>query len=249
MVYPSSSSLPLKLELLDDEIHIWCANLDQFATGLNGFIQTLSLDEQKRAQRFYFERDRQRFILGRGVLRTILAVYLSIEPNQIQFSYGKNGKPALDGTHGKGALHFNLSHSEGMALYAFTRSGEIGLDIEYIRKIPEMEPIAEQLFSARERAAFRALPESKKNEAFFNCWTRKEAFIKAIGDGLSQPLDEFDVSLTPGEPARLLRIEGDSKAASRWLIQELKLAPGFAAAFAVERQNWRLSCWQWWPLV
>jgi 4'-phosphopantetheinyl transferase len=108
-----------------------------------------------------------------------------------------------------------------------------------------MGPIAERFFSIKENAVFRALPESKKKEAFFNCWTRKEAFIKAIGDGLSRPLDKFDVSLVPGEPSRLLRIEGDSKAASAWTIQELKPAFGFAAAIAVEARRWQLHCWQW----
>jgi len=138
-----------------------------------------------------------------------------------------------------------LSQSDGLALYAFTRDREIGVDIEHIRDISEMEQIAEQFFSARENAVFRTLPKSKKKEAFFNCWTRKEAFIKAIGEGLSWPLDSFDVSLIPGEPARLLKIEGDSKAASRWSIQDLKPAFGFAAAFAVKGRSGRVHCWQW----
>jgi len=203
------------------------------------------MDERMRAERFHFERDRKRFIVRRGILRTILGCYLSIEPSRLRFCYGKNGKPALADTSGKGRIRFNLSHSEGLALVAFTRDREIGVDIEHIRDISEMEQIAERFFSVREYTVFRVLPKSKKKEAFFNCWVRKEAFTKAIGDGLSWPLDKFDVSLILGESARLLRIEGDSKGASRWSIQDLKPASGFAAAFAVEGRSGRLHCWQW----
>jgi 4'-phosphopantetheinyl transferase len=138
-----------------------------------------------------------------------------------------------------------MSDSEGLALYAFTRDHEVGVDVERIRDIPEMDQIAERFFSTRENAIFRELPESKKKEAFFNCWTLKEAFIKAIGDGLHCPLDKFEVSLVPGEPANLLSIEGDSRAAARWSIQELKPSCGFAAAFAVEERSYQLHCWQW----
>jgi 4'-phosphopantetheinyl transferase len=198
-----------------------------------------------RAERFHFEHDRKRFIVARGILRTILGWYLGVEHSRLQFCYRKNGKPALADTFGKGRIHFNLSHSEGLALYAFTRDREIGVDIEYIHDLSEMDQIAERFFSTGENNVFRELPESKKKEAFFRCWTCKEAFIKAIGDGLSHPLDKFDVSSVPGEPARLLGIEGDAKAASRWTIQELKPASGFAAAFAAEGRRWRLRCWQW----
>lgn len=245
MPFPLFSPPPLNLELAPDEIHVWYASLDHPVPRFQGLAQLLSSDERMKAERFHFEKDRKHFIVGRGILRTILGCYLSVEPSRLRFSYGKNGKPALADTFSKGTIHFNMSDSEGVALYAFTQEREIGVDIEHIRDIPEMEQIAEQFFSARENAIFRALPKGKKKEAFFKCWTRKEAFIKATGDGLSRPLGKFDVSLVPGEPARLLRIEGDSKRASRWTIQELKLASGFAAAFAVEGRRWRLRCWQW----
>jgi 4'-phosphopantetheinyl transferase len=142
-------------------------------------------------------------------------------------------------------LHFNLSHSNGVALFAFARDYEIGVDIEKVRDIAEMEQIAIGFFSPKEYRFFRELPENMKKEAFFNCWTRKEAFIKAIGAGLSYPLNKFDVSLAPGQPARLMEIEGNSKAISRWCIQELKPTIGFVAAFAIEKCNWRLNCWHW----
>ena len=245
MLSPSLSPLPLDIELPTNEIHVWCASLDQPVSRFQRQKKLLSPDESIRAERFYFEIDRKRFIACHGILRTILGFYLGIEPSALQFCYGKNGKPALVDAFGNGTIHFNISRSEGLALFAFTRGREIGVDIEHIRDIPEMEQIAERFFSAKENGAFRTLPESKKKEAFFNCWTRKEAFIKAIGEGLSYPLDKFVVSMVPGEPARLLRIEEDSKGASRWSIQDLKPAPGYAAAFAVEGQSCPLHCWQW----
>ena len=236
---------PLDLDLVTNEIHVWCASLDQAVSRLHRLRQTLSMDERMRAERFRFEQDRTRFIVSRGILRTILGRYLNVEPGRLQFCYGKNGKPMLADTFGKRTIFFNMSDSEGIALYAFSRDGEIGVDIEKICDNPERDQIADQICSVRESAVFRALPETMKKEAFFNCWTRKEAFVKAIGDGLCSPLDKFDVSIVPGESARLLRIEGDSKGASRWSIQDLKPAYGFAAAFAIGRRSWQLRCWRW----
>ncbi len=245
MFSPSFRPSPLDLELKTDEIHVWCASLDQPVSQFQRLRQTLSVDEGTTAERFHFERDRKRFNAGRGILRTILGWYLGVEPSRLQFYYREDGKPALADTFGKGRIHFNLSHSEGLALYAFTRDREIGVDIEYIHELSEMDQIAERFFSVKENAVFRTLPKSKKKEAFFRCWTCKEAFIKAIGDGLSHPLDKFDVSLVPGEPARLLSVEGYSKAASRWTIQELRPGSDFVAAFAIEGRSSQLHCWQW----
>ena len=244
MPFPFFSHPPLDLELKTDEIHVWRASLDQSISQSRRLRKILSMDERIRAERFHFEQDRKRFIVGRGILRTILGRYLNEEPDRLQFCYGKHGKPELPDTFGKRAILFNMSDSEGLALYAFTRYHEIGVDIEHIREISDMDQIAESFFSLRENAVFCSIPKDKKKEAFFNCWTRKEAFIKAVGDGLSRPLNKFDVSLVPGESARLLRIEGDSKGASRWSIQELKPASGFVAAFAVKKRSWQLRCWQ-----
>lgn len=245
MLSPSFRPPPLDLELKTNEIHVWCASLDQPVSRFQMLSQTLSPDERMRAERFHFERDSKCFIAGRGILRTILGSYLSVEPSRLRFCYGKYGKPALADTFGKETICFNLSKSDGVVLFAFTRDRGIGVDIERVRDISEMDEIAERFFSVRENVVFRALPESKKKEAFFSCWTRKEAFIKAIGDGFFWPLGKFDVSVAPSQPARVLRIEGDSKEASRWTIQELKSAAGFAAAFALEGRSRRLRCWQW----
>ena len=234
-----------ELLLGEEDVHIWQSNLDAPMAGFQTLYQTLSIDERKRAERFHFEKDRRRFIVGRGVLRTILGCYLSIEPGLVRFCYGKYGKPVLAETFGDATIHFNMSRSEGLALYAFTRGHEIGVDIEYVRDIAEMDEIAERFFSRGEKAVFRSLPENMKREAFFVCWTRKEAFIKAIGRGLYQPLDTFDVSAVPGEPARLLRIEENSEIVSQWFIQDLRPALGLTGALAVRGCGCRLHRWQW----
>jgi 4'-phosphopantetheinyl transferase len=142
-------------------------------------------------------------------------------------------------------LRFNVSHSHGLALYAVTRRRKIGIDIERVRPISGPEQLAARFFSAGENAELCALPEHVKHEAFFNCWTRKEAYVKARGEGLSLPLNQFDVSLNPGEPARLLRVERDPQEAARWSLQGLTPAPGYVAALAVEGHGWRLACWEW----
>jgi 4'-phosphopantetheinyl transferase len=207
--------------------------------------QTCSADEQLRADRFYFERDRKHFIVGRGLLRAILGRYLDLEPAQVQFSYGPRGKPALANIGTGGALCFNLSHSNGLALYAVTHDRNLGIDLEYIRPMPEAEQMAKRFFSPREYAVISSLPPHQKQEAFFRGWTCKEAYLKAIGEGLAQPLDRVEVSLAPSEPARLYGITGEPSAAARWFLQELTPAPSYVATLAVEGHGWCLKCWQW----
>jgi 4'-phosphopantetheinyl transferase len=236
---------PANLGLSNDEVHVWRACLAQPAVTLKRLAQTLSADEQRRAERFYFERHRRHFIVARGVLRVILGHYLGLEPHQVRFTYGAQGKPALVVCEGQSSLDLNLSHSQELALYAVTRRRQVGVDVECIRPIPDAEQIAARTFSAQEYRVWRTLPEATKQEAFFNCWTRKEAYVKAIGDGLRRPLDQFDVSLAPGEPAELLNIAGHPEEAAQWSIQELRSAPGYAAALAVKGHGWHLMCWQW----
>lgn len=236
---------PKILRLGIDEVHVWRATLDLKAGGLQSLQQTLSADERVRAGRFHFQRDREHFIVGRGLLRTLLGRYLETDPGQLRFCYSPHGKPALAWEANRNRLRFNLSHSRGLALYAVTRARELGVDIEFIRPEPADEEIAERFFSPREVAALRALPSNMQREAFFNCWTRKEAYIKARGEGLTLRLDQFDVTLTPGEPAALLSTNGDPQEASRWALKNLAPGPGYGAALAVEGDNWRLKCWQW----
>jgi 4'-phosphopantetheinyl transferase len=236
---------PANANLLHDDVHVWCAWLDQSISSLEWLTQTLSVDERMRAERFQFEQDRKRFIIGRGLLRTILGYYVGIEPGRVHFCYGIYGKPALVEMPGRSTLRFSVAHAHGLALYAVTRDRELGVDLEYIRHIAENEQIVDRYFSDREKAVFRALTSDKKQEAFFTYWTCKEAYLKATGEGLTRPLNQIDVSLVPGEPARLISVDGDVKQASRWTLQELRPVPGFAAALVVEGQGWRLSCWNW----
>jgi 4'-phosphopantetheinyl transferase len=236
---------PSEIKLSQGDVHVWSASLELEAPRLHRLQRTLSEDELSRAERFYFRKDREHFIAARGILRAILSLYLDRAPDQLPFCYGDRGKPALAITSGQEKLCFNLSHAQGLALYAIAMGREVGIDLEHSRPIPDAEQIAARFFSPRENAVFRALPSSDKQEAFFNCWTRKEAYIKAIGDGLARPLDRFEVSLRPGEPARLLSIEEDPLETRRWSLRELTPAPGFVAAIAVQGHGWQLVCWQW----
>ncbi len=250
-------SSPTNLVLSEDEVHVWRADLNLSASRIEQLAQILSPDEQQRAQRFYFERDRKRFIAGRGILRAMLSRYLDLDPTLLQFSYSSRGKPALANTDTERTLCFNLSHSNELALYAVRRvsvndagkgstqeslkeSCNLGIDLEHLRPMPDAEQLAKRFFSPREYAAISSLPPEQKQEAFFKGWTCKEAYLKAIGYGLAG-LEQVEVSLTPGEPAALLSIQGDSKAASRWSLQQLIPAPGYMAALAVEGHDWHLN--------
>jgi len=233
MIYPTFNDPPSNLKLDDNEAHVWKASLDQPASIIQMLEQTLSMDEKKRAGCFYFEKDRRRFIVGRGLLRTILGGYLGIEPMRLEFCYGKNGKPKLADKFGEMSINFNLSHSGNLALYGFTRDGKIGVDIERIRKIPDMGKIAEQFFSVRENTVFHSLPTDKRQEAFYILWTLKEAFIKATGEGFAQPFHTFDVTLAPGEPAELMNLSNDLKEKSDWSLYTLSPNSGYVGAIAV----------------
>ena len=215
-----------------NEIHIWYASLDQQAEGCRLLADAPSSDERARASRFHFQRDRRRFLVSRTLLRVILGLYLDLEPSQVQFRYGQYGKPFLAESLGDFGLCFNVAHSHELAVLSFARGLSIGVDLEYVRELPDAEQIAVSFFSEGENAAWRALPADEKTEGFYNCWTRKEAFIKAVGDGLSHPLKEFRVSLAPGEPARFLSIAGDVLKASRWSLWALTPSPGYVAALA-----------------
>jgi 4'-phosphopantetheinyl transferase len=228
-----------------DAVHVWRATLDQTPSQIQGFLHTLAPDEQARAERFYFERDREHFIVARGVLRAILGGYLDRAPEYLSFCYGSHGKPALAGESDGDTIRFSVSHSHGVSLYAVARGREVGIDLELIRADVGALEIAERFFSQREVAMLRALPTEAQRQAFFRCWTRKEAYIKAQGEGLSMPLDQFDVSLTPGEPAAILGTQRNPSEASRWSLHELAPAPGYVAALAVAGHGWHLARWQW----
>jgi len=192
----------------------------------------LSDAERQRASRFLFDRDRDRFIVGRARLRQLLAARLGTRPESVELVYGAHGKPALARWFADSDLRFNLSHCDDVTLYAFSFGREIGVDVEAVRVIRDADDIAARFFSHRENQAYRALEPRDRPLGFFQCWTRKEAFIKALGDGLSYPLDRFDVSLTPGVPAEILRVAavpGDCG----WRMESLSPASGFVAAVVI----------------
>ncbi|UCE08853.1 MAG: 4'-phosphopantetheinyl transferase superfamily protein [bacterium] len=235
-----------KLSIEGNEIHVWSVNLNQPKLQIKKLQLYLSTDEQQRAQRFFFEKDKKHFIVARGMLRKFLSFYINRQPYEFMFEYNKFGKPFLPIGFNGNKFRFNLSHSHGKALYAFTLNHEVGIDIEYIREDFDDLEIAKRFFSPDEVTALHSLPPENQKEAFFLCWTRKEAFIKAKGKGLSIPLDQFDVSLTPGQPAQLLRTKYDRKDVSHWSLFNLTVKPGFAAALAVQgSQEWQLKFWDW----
>jgi 4'-phosphopantetheinyl transferase len=231
--------------LVRDEVHVWRASLDQPPSQIEKARCSLAADEEARAARFHFEKDRAHYIVARGVLRDILGCYLNRASECLSFRYGPHGKPALAGYSDGERIRFSVSHSHGMALYAVARGREVGIDLERIRRDLAAGEIAERFFSRWEVATLRALPTELQRQAFFLCWTRKEAYIKARGEGLSLPLDQFDVSLAPGEPAAILGTRPDPAEASRWSLQELCPAHGYVAALAVEAHGWRLRCLRW----
>ncbi len=237
---PSRRTPAEMLSLSDRDVHVWTARLDLAPRQVPGFAETLSDDEQARASRFSFERDRTRFIVGRGVLRTLLGRYVNLAPGCLAFRYSPHGKPAVSIGPGGRALRFNVAHSGGLALYAITLGREIGIDLERIRADFASDQIAERFFSRGEVAALRALSPARRRKAFFTCWTRKEAYIKARGRGLSLALDRFDVSVAPGEPAALLSTPDEPQEASRWCLMDLYPDPDYVAAIAVEGHGWQL---------
>jgi 4'-phosphopantetheinyl transferase len=219
--------------------------LDVPASEVEALRPLLAATELERAARYLFERDRIRYIARRGRLRLILGRYLGMEPDRLQFSYNPYGKPALAPEFAHQGLCFNLSHSGEYALCAACCGREIGVDVERMRTDIGYEAIGERFFSANEVAVLGALPAGMRAQAFYNCWTRKEAYIKGRGEGLSVPLGSFDVSLAPGDPAALLASRWDPEDVARWRMQALAPGRGYAGALAVKGEGWQLRCWQW----
>lgn len=223
---------------LSSAVELWTADLDGHAEHAAELAAVLARDERLRACRFKFDRDRRRFVICRGLLRCVLARRLDVDPEDIQFEYGPFGKPQLGGRHGQ-PVGFNVSHADGYALLAVTSGCDIGVDIERIRPLTDLERLADMVFSPVERTALAALPAGDKVGAFFSAWTRKEAYLKARGDGLQRALDGFDVTLAPGEPARLLRVAAEPDEPSRWTLSALNVPAGYAAAVCVEQPSTR----------
>jgi len=236
---------PDGIDISKDEAHVWRASLDQDAKVIANLAALLSQDERQRAVRYHRPVDRDRFIVGRGILRRVLSSYLALAPGQLQFTYNEYGKPAVSDDQNDRALNFNLSHSAGLALYAITRGRVVGIDIEYIREDFATLEIAEHFFSKDEVRSLKAVPACLRAEAFFNCWSRKESYIKAIGMGVSYPLDGFTVSLAPDVAPALLKVDADECEPTRWQMYEIKAGEGYAASLIVENTPIALKQWQW----
>jgi 4'-phosphopantetheinyl transferase len=250
--------------LLDGEVHIWRSHFSFHVlsdANLRQFSQVLAVDEQERAQRFRSESHRQQFIAARGLLRILLGAYLERDPAQIQFVYGAYGKPLLNASSPSQALHFNLSHSHEMVLYAVTRDRPVGIDIEYLRWVPNVEQLAHRFFSPIEAAAISALPPDQQQTAFFCGWTRKEAYLKATGRGLAD-LSEVEVTLLPADPPRLVNHpSSDSpdssevsnfQGPSEWTLHHLNPGERYVGALAVQQScpqvqylHWSVSRGEW----
>jgi len=223
---------PSALSLSPDRVHLWRVCLNQPEPVVRRLAALLSVDEKRRSETYRFAHDRDRYIVGRGALRAITGTHLNCSPRRLVFSYTEYGKPYVANNINAVDVRFNLAHSKDVAVMAFTRGREVGIDLEFIQPMPDAMQIAERYFSAAENRVLAALPAKERQEAFFRCWTRKEAYVKALGEGLSHPLDQFQVSLAPQVPARLVEVEGSLAELARWSMTS------FDPAAAISPQWW-----------
>jgi 4'-phosphopantetheinyl transferase len=241
ILWPSpSSDLPLDLQAT----HVWAVSLQVSPEVLSRFGNLLDSSEQNRAARFHFEHDRNRYIAGRGALREILAHHLDEPPADIQFGSTPRGKPFLTGHFAQSGVHFNLAHCEDLAVVAVSRQPYVGIDLERIRPVDGALEMAPFFCSARERAEFQSVPLLEREIAFFRLWTRKEALLKATGQGIGEALEQVEVTFQPNQPPRLLQMPEDlARVSTEWCLRELTPAPGFMAALAQPRPAASLRCW------
>jgi 4'-phosphopantetheinyl transferase len=232
--------LPSSLPLPEKEVQLWRLDLPRLARGESRWHQTLTDDEAARAARFLVPRPREHFVMSRAWLRLLLAAYLGADAKQIAFGTSENGKPVLAPPCDPREVTFNVSHSGEVALLAFSRRRDLGVDVEQIRSQRDIEGIARRFFSAHEQKELADVVPAEKNAAFFRCWTRKEAYIKAKGKGLALPLSQFDVSLAPASTNALLATRPKADEAARWSLREVEAGPGHVGAICVDGHDWRL---------
>lgn len=225
-------------------MELWLIRLDLSEQARLSLHRTLSGSERERARAFHWEQDRKRFVVARGALRDILSRYLGHRPEQLRFCYGPHGKPALHPAFSAPRVRFNLAHCEDLALVAVSEAADLGVDIERVRVMPDASQLVMHFFSPRESATFATLPEAQKPKAFFRLWTRKEAWLKATGEGIGQQLSQVEVSFLPDEPARLLAIPS-AFTHTAWSLADVEPAPGFAGALAVARPEVICRYWIW----
>ena len=233
-------SPPGPVELAAGEVHVWCAALDRPPEQIAALAAVLSPDEREQVARYRLTAVSEQYRVSRALLRVLLGRYLDCDPSRLELRQGPQGKPALAGP---APLSFNVSHSFGVALFAVRAGGEVGVDLERVRPFQNDLGLAERFFSAAEAAALRALGEDRR-EAFFHVWTRKEAYLKANGLGVTGGMERVEVSVPPDDPPRVLRIDGDESRAQRWALRALLPLPGYVGALALEGHDYRLSCWR-----
>lgn len=233
--------LETRIALPEDEVHLWRVDLATVAKGEQRWEQVLSAEERARAARFHFSQDRQYFTATRALLRTILASYAASDPTELVFRYSEKDKPSLSPGHSGTQVEFNVSHSGAVALLAFARGRALGVDVEQLRENFDHEAIARRFFSEQEQRQLATLAPSERYHSFFRCWTRKEAYIKAQGTGLSLPLHQFDVSLRPGDVNALISTRPDSTEAAHWSLREVPAGNGYVAALCVRGHGWCLK--------
>ncbi|MBW4473474.1 MAG: 4'-phosphopantetheinyl transferase superfamily protein [Stenomitos rutilans HA7619-LM2] len=229
--------------LAEIEIHIWQASLAVSSDEREQFVQTLSVDEQRRASRFRFARDAHRFIVSRGILRALLGRYLQTPPDQIQFCYSDRGKPSLAYPSSAPELAFNLSHSDDLMVCAIARGCSVGIDLEAIRPVANLADLTQRFFSPREHAVIHALPDDLRLRSFFQHWTCKEALLKATGDGLMS-LSTIEVCIKD-DKATLMQWSRAPQPAALWLLQLFTPAPSCVAAIAADSLDQSITFWQW----
>lgn len=231
------------LALPEDEVQLWRLDLESLGAGEERWQELLSRDERARAARFLVARVRQQFVTTRALLRMLLGGYLGVDPVRLAFRQLAKNKPILAPPHAENGISFNVAHSARVALLAFSRRPEIGVDVEQVRRDVDVEAIARRFFSPHEQEQLAAVTADDKFEAFFRCWTRKEAYIKAKGEGLWLPLDQFDVCVAAGADNVLLATRPDGSEAARWSLREVAAGPGYVAALCVAGPAFRLRDW------
>ena len=228
-----------------EQVELWSISLDAPSRELRRLQQTLCAAERERAARFVFKRHRRRFVVAHDALRRILAGYVDVAAERLELEAGPHGKPALTPACGGDRLRFNLTHSHELALVAVGCGRELGVDVEHIRPLPDLEAIATRHFAAAEVEELLAMPPGNRTGAFFRCWTRKEAYLKALGDGLARPLGGFRVTLVAEAPARLVEVEGLPDEPRRWSLQHLDPAPAYVGALAFEGSGCEVKPRRW----
>lgn len=225
-------------DLSTRNVHVWTLRTNASSNVIARFEKVLAPDERSRAAQFHVSRPRESFILTRAVLRHLLGRYLGLHPGNICLHYGMNGKPLL--SH-KSELMFNVSHSGEIAAIALTQGCDVGIDLEQFRPLPDLKEIAAHSFCNEEATEIDSLPACDRQHAFFSCWTRKEAYVKAIGVGLSTPLSAFRVTVRPNEPAKLLFLDKAKNASESWTLHDLALGPDYVGTVTYRDRQRSLS--------